>query len=313
MIKYYLVCFIYIVFLFFFSEKIYSAPPILLKDIEYKKYQSEMKSSALASEINQLEIKIKTLTSAVSERRKTLSQRIQSYQFLKKQKLNLLFNFNDMSSFQRSSNNFQKINTYDVQYIQEQLLKIDELQNEKKRLVENFKKFKTLNDYIIQQNLLIQDLEKAEISELEQNEKTSLLRSKGQLVSPINSPIKNEFGLKKMKSSSSKSTTPFLEQYSLFNKGYTFLPVHESEKIQAIGPGKVIFSDVLQHWGESIIIQHEGNYYSIYAGLNKILVSQNQHLQAGETIGFAGNQSFYFELRHGTVPINPKEWIKDLK
>ena len=97
----------------------------------------------------------------------------------------------------------------------------------------------------------------------------------------------------------------------LYNKGYTFSA--GSENVQAIGPGTVIFRDVLNHWGESIILQHDGGYYSVYANVKNCLVQLEQKVQMSEKLCESTSDDLYFELRHFKITINPKNWIKDLQ
>ena len=101
----------------------------------------------------------------------------------------------------------------------------------------------------------------------------------------------------------------------IYNKGYTFAATRENSEslsVQAVGPGTVIFRDVLNHWGESIILQHDGGYYSVYANVKSCTVQLDQKVQMSEKMCESTSDDLYFELRHFKITINPKNWIKDL-
>jgi septal ring factor EnvC (AmiA/AmiB activator) len=86
----------------------------------------------------------------------------------------------------------------------------------------------------------------------------------------------------------------------------------QAEKnVHAVGPGQVIFRDQIKYWGETLMIRHDDDYYSVYAGINSSDKKVGDLVQMNETIGLTKENEFYFELRHFENPINPKSWLKD--
>ncbi len=74
--------------------------------------------------------------------------------------------------------------------------------------------------------------------------------------------------------------------------------------------GKVAYAGTLRGYGNFVIVNHDHQYYTTYAGLGKIMVSENQYLQSGEKIGESGSDgTIKFELRQGREPLDPVEWI----
>jgi len=65
--------------------------------------------------------------------------------------------------------------------------------------------------------------------------------------------------------------------------------------------------------GQILIIDHEGGYDSLIAGLERLDVSVGQWLTTGEPAGIMpkGEERprLYLELHHGGQPINPLPWL----
>ena len=70
----------------------------------------------------------------------------------------------------------------------------------------------------------------------------------------------------------------------------------------------IIFRDELLRWRETLIVQHDDNYYSVYAGVLNLKKSVGDRVTKSELIGFTAGEDFYFELRHFDNPVNPKHW-----
>ncbi len=275
-----------------------------LVELETDRLHIETQKSITFSKINSLENNIQSLTEGLAARRSKLAKRLQSAQILKNNKWGTLLGLKNITLLQRNLNTLRSINQHDVNFIHEQIYKIDELKKEKETLVRTNTEFDNLTKKLKVQEDLIAQEESDENQKLIKESQSSLLLLKGQLAKPILSPIKEYYGLVK------------LNQYMNYNKGYTFATTDESGAflpVQAIGPGTVIFRDVLNHWGESIILQHDGGYFSVYANVKNCIVQLEQKVQMSEKICESTSSDLYFELRHFKITINPKNWIKDLQ
>lgn len=68
-------------------------------------------------------------------------------------------------------------------------------------------------------------------------------------------------------------------------------------------------------YGYYIVVAHSGDLETIYAHLNKIIVSPGQSVIGGEVIGFAGSTGnstgphLHFETRYRGLPVNPYSWF----
>lgn len=100
-------------------------------------------------------------------------------------------------------------------------------------------------------------------------------------------------------------------QNNTINKGIDILAKENSE-VLAANSGKVIFcSEKIKGFGKTIILQHDDDFYSLYANNAEILVKPGQYIQQGERIAKVGKSQttsdyiLHFEIRKGHIPKNP--------
>ncbi len=78
--------------------------------------------------------------------------------------------------------------------------------------------------------------------------------------------------------------------------------------VQAIDDGTIAFWGHLDGYGNTVIINHEDHYYSIYSGIQGSDIAIGKKLRRGDI--FAKVQhTLYFEFRHFSEPENPANWI----
>jgi septal ring factor EnvC (AmiA/AmiB activator) len=89
---------------------------------------------------------------------------------------------------------------------------------------------------------------------------------------------------------------------------------------QIVAPhdGLVAYAGPFEGYGQILIIEHDGGYHTLLAGLERLDTSVGQWVLAGEPIGAMGETSLdsaglYLELRRGGQPINPQRWIANAK
>ncbi len=78
--------------------------------------------------------------------------------------------------------------------------------------------------------------------------------------------------------------------------------------------GKVVFAGPFRTYGQILIIEHQGGYHTLLAGLGQIDAVVGQWLLAGEPLGAMATRksekpTLYVELRRNGQPINPLPWI----
>jgi murein DD-endopeptidase MepM/ murein hydrolase activator NlpD len=85
--------------------------------------------------------------------------------------------------------------------------------------------------------------------------------------------------------------------------------------VRAPNGGKVIFADEFGIYGNAIILDHGFGITSMYGHLSTILVTQDQIVQKGDSIGrsgatgLAGGDHLHFEIRVHNIPVTPIEWF----
>jgi septal ring factor EnvC (AmiA/AmiB activator) len=124
---------------------------------------------------------------------------------------------------------------------------------------------------------------------------------RGKLSMPINGKIEARFGAKRAEGGPAW-------------KGM-FIKAPEGTEIRAAGPGRVIKALWLRGYGNMIIIDHGGEYWSIYGYNQTLLKREGDMVKAGEPIATAGNtggveeSGLYFSLLYKGKPFDPESWI----
>lgn len=132
------------------------------------------------------------------------------------------------------------------------------------------------------------------------NDGTEFSRLKGQLRLPVKGELIARFGSKRGDGPSWKGL---------------FIKAVEGADIKAIAAGKVVFAEWLRGFGNMIIVDHGGQYLSLYSNNQAVLKRAGDTVKAGDTIASAGNSGgneesgLYFELRHQGRVFDPLTWV----
>ncbi len=124
------------------------------------------------------------------------------------------------------------------------------------------------------------------------------LRGKGRL--PVQGELAASFGAKRADGPSWKGI---------------FIRAAEGSEVRAAGAGEVIFADWMRGFGNLLIVDHGGQYMSIYGNNQSLLKRPGDRVRAGEAIATVGNSGgnehsgLYFELRFQGRAIDPLAWI----
>jgi lipoprotein NlpD len=125
---------------------------------------------------------------------------------------------------------------------------------------------------------------------------------------PVNGKVVAKFGTESI-------TTDFngrkVETAKIMNNGIK-IAAGTGTPVIAAGAGKVIYSMTLEKFGNTIIIEHDDEYKTVYYDLGKRLVETLQKVRKGEPIGYIGDSGaakseayMHFEIRHRDKPRNP--------
>ncbi|MDI6735851.1 MAG: M23 family metallopeptidase [bacterium] len=99
-----------------------------------------------------------------------------------------------------------------------------------------------------------------------------------------------------------------------FHTGIDFA-AYQGTSIRASRSGKVVCSDWVNGYGNTIVIEHTGGYATRYAHNSKNLVSKGMYVNQGQVIGLVGNTGrsmgahLHFEILKNGRPVNPSSFI----
>lgn len=86
-----------------------------------------------------------------------------------------------------------------------------------------------------------------------------------------------------------------------------------AQSVAAVAAGEVAYAGPLEGYGNVVILDHDGQYLSLYTGLSSISVSKGSHIGTRTRLGTSGSVNgvpgLYFEIRNRTVPVNPLIWV----
>lgn len=79
--------------------------------------------------------------------------------------------------------------------------------------------------------------------------------------------------------------------------------------VGAIAPGNVIFAGPFRSYGNVVIVDHGGGFFSVYGELAEIAKEKGDSVRANEKLARAGEQ-VYLEIRRGTDALDPADWLE---
>ena len=91
----------------------------------------------------------------------------------------------------------------------------------------------------------------------------------------------------------------------------------EDVHVYSIYAGKVIFAGYKNGYGNMVIIDHDLQYYTITARLDEIHIKEGDRVQTRQQIGTTGDiatlfsKGLYFEVRQGSEPLDPLDWLQE--
>lgn len=79
--------------------------------------------------------------------------------------------------------------------------------------------------------------------------------------------------------------------------------------VVAVYPGRVAYAAPFESYGRTVVVQHAGKAFTLYAGLAEVEVAKDDMLSLRQRVGRAG-ASLYFEIRVENRPENPRAWLR---
>lgn len=128
---------------------------------------------------------------------------------------------------------------------------------------------------------------------------------RGRLSLPASGNIVGRFGRQKH---------PEFNSYTVSNGISIAAPA--GSDIRAVYEGKVIFADYFKGYGNMVIIDHGGGFFSLYAHTSRIGRRVGAQVARNETVASVGDVDsprgpmLYFELRYQGKPVDPAPWFR---
>lgn len=92
------------------------------------------------------------------------------------------------------------------------------------------------------------------------------------------------------------------------HNGVDFSTAPDSE-VRAVFPGKVLYAAPFEGYGNTVIVQHPGRVFTLYAGLSAVRVGREGMVSLGDVVGRSAD-TLYFEIRVENRPENPLTWFR---
>ena len=130
-------------------------------------------------------------------------------------------------------------------------------------------------------------------------------QKKGKLPWPAAGKIVSNFG---------KQTHPVLGTITE-NSGID-ISTAAGSAVRAVSDGMVVTITWLRGFGNTIIVLHDDNYYTVYSHVDNIDVVQDEYVDAGQQLATASSDGsvngtrMHFELWHEQEKINPSYWLR---
>jgi septal ring factor EnvC (AmiA/AmiB activator) len=132
-----------------------------------------------------------------------------------------------------------------------------------------------------------------------------LLLGKGRLSSPVTGSVLYRFG---------DLVQTGLRKGDIM-KGIS-VAIESGTSVHAVYKGKVVLADYKRGYGNTVIIDHGGMYFTVTSRLDEVLVRKGDRVEQNQEIGISGDiatlyePGVYFEIRHNSMPLDPLEWLQ---
>ncbi len=189
----------------------------------------------------------------------------------------------------------------------EEQQKIQLVKEEKEELLYRIKTQSQLHEKAIAELEQAAQSLTASLQKLEQKEeqfKQTFLYSKGRIPPPVTGTLVSGF---------QEEVTNRLG-ITAISQGIAIKAVNGSI-VRAIHDGVVTFAGYLRGYGNTVIVNHGHQYYSICSRIERIVAEKGQNVAEGSELGIMGdtatlmNEGLYFEIRKDSTPLPPLEWI----
>ena len=131
--------------------------------------------------------------------------------------------------------------------------------------------------------------------------KLSFAQLKGKLRLPIRGILVNRFGAKRSEGGAKW-------------KGL-FIRAASGQDVRVVAAGRVVFAEWMRGFGNLLIVDHGGDYLTIYGNNESALKAVGDEVRTGDAIATVGatggspESGLYFEIRRQGKPFDPLTWV----
>jgi septal ring factor EnvC (AmiA/AmiB activator) len=99
-----------------------------------------------------------------------------------------------------------------------------------------------------------------------------------------------------------------------FRKGVEFGVPHGTP-VRAVADGRVLYAGRFRGYGNTVILDHGDQYFTVSAHLSELAVAVGDWVQAGDAVALSGESGslagpqLYFEVRRGGTALDPRDWL----
>lgn len=128
---------------------------------------------------------------------------------------------------------------------------------------------------------------------------------RGRMSMPVRGQIIETYG---------KHKNPEFDSWT-FSKGLSISAAAGTE-IRSIYEGTVIFADYFKGFGNMVIVDHGGGYFSLYAHASRIIKRVGAEVAKNDAVATVGELDslkgplLYFEIRYQGRPLDPAGWVR---
>lgn len=94
-----------------------------------------------------------------------------------------------------------------------------------------------------------------------------------------------------------------------------WIGAQEGAPVKATAAGRVAYVGWLSSYGLIVVLEHPGGYFTLYGHNATVIANTGENVDEGEVIAAAGNTGgyeqtgLYFEVRRGSDPTDPTNWL----
>lgn len=95
-----------------------------------------------------------------------------------------------------------------------------------------------------------------------------------------------------------------------------FIRADVGTEVRAVAAGEVVFADWLRGFGNLVVVDHGGEFLTIYGNNDALLRTNGERVASGEVLarvgssGGGGESGLYFEVRRQGQALDPLKWIR---